>query len=89
MKKKIKYQEHPWGKDEPQLGDVIEDFLPSPAEMRKARVRILNAKDVSVRLTTNEAKALDKKAKKVGLSSEGLLAGIVRDYVEGKLVLRD
>lgn len=89
MKKKIRYEANPWGDDEPVLGDVIEDFLPSPAQMRKARVRILNAKDVSVRLTTDEAKALDKRAKKVGLTSEGLLAGIVRDYVEGKLVLRD
>ena len=82
MKKKIRYEEAPWGDDEPILGKVVKDFLPSPAEFRKARLKIEQGEAMSIAITAKERKLLEKQAKKVGLTAEGLLAGIIADYVQ-------
>lgn len=82
MSRKTTYEENPWRDDPPGKLVAVDDFLPSPAAFRKLRVKLEQAEGVIVPVTQKERKLLEKQAKKVGLSAEGLLAGIVRDYVQ-------
>lgn len=82
MAKKIAYEENPWGEDAPGKLVPVKDFLPSASEFRKLRLRTEKAEGLVVPITEKEHKQLEKQARKVGLTAEGLLAGIVRDYVQ-------
>ena len=90
MKKKIAkitYQDNPWGDDEPTLGNPLgKDFLPSPDEIKKAKVRVLqDYSELSLPIRADDAEILLRKSNKAGLSPEAFVIGVLHDFLTGKL----
>lgn len=82
---KISYHENPWGADAPVIGARVDDFLPSPKQLKAAKVRIVrDAKEVALQPEDNQR--LKRQAEKVGISPEALMSAIVHDYLRGRLV---
>ena len=85
---KVKYEEDPWD-DESVLGEFVEDFLPSPAQLKNARIKYIdndNGTSLPLPLATKDIKSLHVQAKKAGLSPEAFIIGVMHDFLTGKLI---
>ncbi len=87
-KSKVIYEESPWGGDDPVFGTPLpKDFLPPPSVLKKAKVRIIKEpKALSVAIHLDDEDILIHKSHIAGLSPEGLIAGVLHDFLHGKLV---
>jgi hypothetical protein len=82
---KVKYEENPWGKGV-STGVVVKNFLPSPAVLKNAKVRYIEDDGIFLPVAKKDLVNIKSKAKKIGLSPEALLVGVLHDFLNGKLV---
>jgi len=72
MKKKIKYTNGPIGRTK-----LVEDFLPSPAELMKAEVNV----KVTLNLSLTSLNYFKKLSKKSGIPYQKIIRNLLRIYV--------
>lgn len=74
MSKKIRYT------DEPIEAKVIDDFLPSPAELAREEEKV----KVTLNLSKTSVDFLKKEAKKQGMKYQTMIRNLVDYYVAGQ-----
>jgi hypothetical protein len=85
MPKKTNYENDPW----PDLKGfdiedfkVIEDFLPSPEEMRKSGINVNGKPALYVSLSKKDMRTLELRAKRKGISPHNLAAAVLHAFVD-------
>ena len=87
IKDKVMYEDSPWGDDDPVIGEFITDLLPPAHVMKKAKVRYIRESDeVSLPLRASDSVLLHQKAKRIGLTPQAFIVGIIHDFLRGNLV---
>ena len=86
---KVKYEDDPWGKGVG-TGKIVKNFLPPPSVLKNAKIRYVedDTDDMGIFLPVpkKDLAGIKSKAKKIGLSPEALVIGVLHDFLNGKLV---
>ena len=84
IKDKIIYEENPWDDVKDFSADdfkVVEGLLPSPAEIKKAKIVVDGDELLLVRLSANDMKSLHNLAKNDGIPYPDLAASVLHQFV--------
>jgi hypothetical protein len=77
MSKKIRYEEHPFGKNA-KAGAVIPDFLPKPWELAGMEKKV----KVTITLNDSSVRFFKKQAKKYKTPYQAMIRNLLQQYAE-------